>query len=115
MALTCAAVGQQGLGGTIKFSNVSRVSVSLVDAYATGGFAAISTLIKTVIGSRATILDIQQGAMSTWGGYLVSWVRSTDKLIVYGTGAANKAAMTQVDNGSDLSAITAGELLIFWI
>ena len=107
-------IGQQGLGGTIKMCNKSRIHFHLDASYPTGGYTAFSTFVKTILGTKITILDIYQSDIGAAGGYLLSWDRSVDTLMIYGTGAANKAVLTQIDNATNLAAFTAVEMVVEW-
>lgn len=107
-------IGQQGLGGTIKMQNKSRIHFHLDDSYPTGGYTAFSTFVKTILGSRITILDIYQTDIGASGGYVLAWDRSADTLMVYGTGAAQYGPLSQVQNATNLSAQTNVEMIVEW-
>lgn len=115
MALTGGAiVGQQGLGSTVKMMNRSRIKLAADNSYPSGGYTSFSTFVKTILGTKITIIDIYQTDIGSAGGYLAAWDRSADTLMFYGTGAAEKGAMTQLDAATNLSALTAVELMVEW-
>lgn len=116
MALSgLALVGQQEVFSTTKPLAKARVKFALDDSYATGGWTAFSTFLKTVLGTKITIVNVTFPDLSSQGGYLLAWDRSADTLMVYGTGSANKAALTEHDAGAGLSGLTAVECIVEYV
>jgi hypothetical protein len=114
MAITNGAtVGQQGMGSTVRMTNKQRIKFDLDADYATGGYASfVATTVKTILGSKITVLDIVQ--VSPAGGYLLWWDRANDKLMVYQY-PTNIGPATQVPVHTNLAAITALEMVVEYI
>ncbi|HUW12398.1 MAG TPA: hypothetical protein VM537_21915 [Anaerolineae bacterium] len=119
MAITLSGgttVGQQGLGGTIKMTQKAVVQFDIAGTYVALGSTSFSTFIKTItgIGSRATVVSIQQAGITKAGGYILEWDRSTDALRIYGTGNANKAPLTELGAG-EACALSNVEMVVEFV
>lgn len=76
--------------------------------YATGGTSGLLAALRAKTKDSRVIV----GALCVaGGGYQAQYLVASDKIIVYGTGAANKAPGTQVDASTDLHATTFGFLV----
>jgi len=110
MAITNGAtVGQQGMGSTVRMSNQARVKLDLDASYPAGGYPSfVATTIKGILGSKITVLDIQQAGpiLKAAAYYSAHWDRENDKLVLETGGA--------VATG-DLSTITAIEFIVTYI
>lgn len=105
-----AEVGQQGMQSTARAYFMHRVSLDLDDSYPSNGYTTLSTLLKAVIGSRFTIVDIRQASPA--GGYKLWWDRANDTLLVYQYPTSQGPA-TEVGNGTNLAAVTSLELVVW--
>lgn len=114
MAITNGAtVGQQGMGSTVRMTNKARIKFDLDADYATGGYASfVATTVKGVLGSKITVLDIQQASPA--GGYKLWWDRANDKLMVWQYPTALGPA-TEVPVHTNLAAVTATEVVVEYI
>jgi len=110
MAITNGAtVGQQGMGSTVRMTNQARVKLDLDASYPAGGYTNfVATTIKEILGSKITVLDIQQAGPIVDGAayYSAHWDRENDKLVLETGGVAA---------AGDLSAITAIEFIVTYI
>jgi len=119
MAITLsggATIGQQGLGGVSKMSQKNRVQFDIAGTYVAGGKTGFAAFIKAItnLGSRITIVDIQAADVATNSGYVLAYHRATDTLRIYGTGAANKAALSELGAG-DACDIANVEVIVEWV
>jgi len=110
MAISGAAtVGQQGMGSTVRMTNQARIKISLDSSYPAGGYASfVTTTVKGLLGSKITVVDIQQAGpvnISTTFYDLV-YDRANDKLMVLTAGA---------QASGDLSAIVDVELIVTYV
>lgn len=83
------------------------VTVTLPASYTTNGDGLLGTGFTHILG----VVPI-----SGTGGYMAGWIKATQKLAWY-TGDYDPAAdspLVQVDNATDLSAITVDLLVIGW-
>ncbi len=78
-------------------------------AYPTGGTTGIEALVKALVGNTRTILAILP---QNCGGYVPVYDEANDKLMVYGTGSGDKAALTEQDNNANLSGTTFKVIVI---
>jgi len=113
MAITgVAKVGQQGMGSTVRMTNQERIRISLDNSYpgTAGGYANFSDTVKSALGSKITVLDIQQaGPVNiTTTFYNLVYNRATDRLMVLNANA-------HVANATDLSAIVNVELIVTYV
>ncbi len=116
MALTNGTtIGTQGQFATIKAETKARVHFHLDASYPTGGYTAFTTYLKTILGTKITVVDVVFTDVGASGGYVLSWDRSADTLMVYGTGAADKAPLTEIDNATNLAAFTNVEAIVYYI
>lgn len=109
--LTITGIGNQGLGSTVRVESKTRVQFDLDGDYTAGGYAAFSTFLKTVLGTRVSIISVKQENFS--GGYKLWWDRVNDTLIV-AQGAAGLGPDSAVPAHTDLSAVTNVEMIVEW-
>lgn len=114
MAITNGAtVGQQGMGSTVRMTNKQRIKFDLDADYQTGGYASfVATTVKTVLGSKITVLGIEQASPA--GGYKLWWDRANDKLMVWQY-PTNIGPSTEVPLHTNLAGITAVEVLVEYV
>lgn len=74
------------------------VTIALDSAYPTGGY----TIVPSDVGLSTVILSL---TCNSSGGYAYEWTGS--KLKMYCETASGTAALAQVGNGVDVSAVTA--------
>ena len=106
-------IGQQGLGSTVRMTNKARIQFDLDGNYIDGGYATFAaTFVKaaTLLGSKVTVVDIQQAGPANDGAtfYDLVYDRANDKLMVLTGGA-------QVAGGADLSGVLNVEMTVEYI
>lgn len=115
MAITNGALaGQSGLVSTSKVESNFRISFDLDASYATGGYTSFAATIKAItgVGSRITIVDVQQTSMC--GGYKLWYDRANDALEVWQYPNALGPA-TEVPAMTNLAAVTGCEMLVTFV
>jgi hypothetical protein len=78
-------------------------AVGTFGGYTTGGDTGLLAALRALTGQPRTILS---AVCVNGGGYHAEYIQATDLVIVYGTGAANKAVGTQPDAHTDLAGTT---------
>jgi hypothetical protein len=77
--------------------------------YNTGGNTGLLAALQALTGdAREIIAAVQMTAAGYWAEYTVA----TDKVKVFGTGAANKAAGTELDAATALDGVTFRFLVV---
>jgi hypothetical protein len=109
MALTPAGgttVGTALPAATIKAIGARRIQFDVTGTYATGGHAAWAAYVKTILGSRITIIDCID--VKPGGAYHLYYNHTTDKLMIF-------VGSTQVEVGNGVGVtITDGEMLVLF-
>jgi hypothetical protein len=102
MALTPAGGTTAGTAlpaATIKAIGAQRIQFDVTGTYVTGGHAAWATYVKTILGSRITIIDCID--VKPGGAFRLAYDITNDKLMVFvastGVEVANGAAVTLVN------------------
>ncbi len=94
MALTISNVKRTVFGN----DRVAIADVTFDSSYATGG--------ELLDISQLGMQQVDYLAVAPASGYAVEWDGTNKKLLVRGTGSAEKAAFTQQDASTDLSTLT---------
>lgn len=109
MAITLSGgtiAGNQGHGATVKPYGFARVQFDAAGTYDTGGYADFETFVRTVLGTKVTIVDCFQAKPG--GAYHLFYDATNDKLMIYvGT------TMVEVGNGVAVT-ITNAEILVIY-
>lgn len=100
------------LGQPAQTLYVDEVSIPLDNSYPTGGYTGLPAKLQALRKDQREILDVRNISIGTAGGYVPQWDRANSKLALYGSNGAAPAALAQIANTTDLSAVTL-KLLIF--
>lgn len=78
-------------------------AVGTFGGYTTGGDTGLLAALKSLTGQDRVILSAK---CVNGGGYHAEYIQATDRVIVYGTGGAERAVGSQPTAGTDLSTTT---------
>lgn len=83
-----------------------EVSIPLDNSYPTGGYTGLQTKLQALRKDQREIIEVSNISIGTAGGYVAQWDRANAKLALYGSNGAAPAALAQIANTTDLSAVT---------
>lgn len=100
------AIGTALPAATIKALGIQRVQFDTTGTYPPGGIPAFSTFLKTVLGTRITVVDVIEAIPG--GAYHLAYDKTNDTLLVY-VGATK----VEVAGGAALTLTNAEVIVLF--